>query len=227
MVPFVPCSPPLYITMSREVRASKRCVESESEDSEGEKTVSPKHGNKVTKTGTAGTANVAKGRDAMRAMRRLVDAMHSGERKDNFMEAVNALTEQYDEVILSYVAKRDGLRLANETMEQMSEAVADLRDEAGEQMELLKKLLKQRPGCGCGAGKATNTAGRCTGTCGCARMNLQCNDKCGCGEFCTRPGDKKSNADNIANRRQRGILRFGAAQGAGASAAAAAADNEA
>jgi hypothetical protein len=185
----------------------------------------PKQGYKVTKSGTAGTATVAKGRNRLRAVLSLVADMSAGNRKTNFMEAVNALTEEYDEVILAYVGKRDALREANSSLDEMRDAAQNLEATEAEVATLratVTKLLEKRAGCGCASGKANNTAGRCTGACGCAKLDVQCNDKCGCGEFCTRPGDKKSNVNNIVNRRHRGILRGVRRSGAGASAAAAA-----
>ncbi len=198
-------------------KASKRGDSSSSDEEEQARRL--QHGGKVTRSGTAGTAKVAQGRDAVRGILDAVDEMRDSNTKDKMMEAVDALSKQFDQVILAYVSKRDALQGANETVEKMQEALETAGQTEEQLREQMKKLASGHHGCGCKQGSDTSIAGRCV-ACGCARAGVQCSDKCSCSKFCQRPGNKSASmAEAVVVKRHKGILKV---RHASASAAAAA-----
>lgn len=169
-----------------------------------------KHEEKVKKKkSTEGTKTVAKGADSLAALRALIKKMPAGSKERNdMMTALNALTKEYDNVIVAYVGKRKGLVEANKLLEQVQEQLEKAGQTEAELRKEIKKLTGMRSGCGCGKGTKTSVAGRCFG-CGCAKAGMDCTDKCGCGIYCSRPGNKSdvAEADKALEARYRKIIQ--------------------
>ncbi len=179
---------------------AKQRDESEDEVSEPEIEELENRG-EVTKAGTAGTKRAAVAGDAITKLAVVIDKMKAGGRKNDIINAFNKVCIGYDQVILSYVGKRDALKSANDVIATLRDTVATMEKGAAETVE---KVLAQRRGCSCRvATQAGSMAGRCV-TCACAKANAKCSKVlygCRCGDDCTRRESKQKEVDSIVKKR--------------------------
>ena len=186
-------------------QATKQRDESEDDVSEPE-IEELENRSEVTKSGTAGTKRAAVAGDAITKLAVVIDKMKASSRKNDLINAFNKVSIGYDQVIISYVGKREALKSANNVIVALRDSLETMEKGSADALE---KVLSQRRGCRCHIAKDKGSrAGRCE-TCACARANLKCNKElyaCSCGPDCTRPEDKQKEVDRIVKKRV-GILK--------------------
>jgi hypothetical protein len=164
------------------------------------------HRREVTKSGSKGTRITAVTGDVLGKLAIAIETLNPGSRKNNIINTFNKLCTGYDQVIVSYVAKRDALVSANKVIETLRDTVGSLEKNSAEAVE---KVLATRRGCSCRiALQAGSMAGRCV-TCTCAKANVKCSKVlygCRCGDDCTRRESEEKEAEGVVKKRM-GILK--------------------
>jgi hypothetical protein len=164
------------------------------------------HRREVTKSGSKGTRLTAVTGDVLGKLAIAIETLNPGSRKNNIINTFNKLCTGYDQVIVSYVAKRDALVSANKVIETLRDTVGSLEKNSAEAVE---KVLATRRGCSCRiAVQAGSMAGRCV-TCTCAKANVKCSKVlygCRCGDDCTRRESEEKEAEGVVKKRM-GILK--------------------
>jgi hypothetical protein len=131
-----------------------------------------------TKSGTAGSASVAEGRDAAMVLAEEIEELPKGKEKNNVIIAFNTMALHYDSVIKHYIAKRNALREADDVIEGLRGHVDALSSMATEDRAKMNALIATRRGCGC-----KKQGGQCTGGCGCSGTKgvvVPCGSHCSC-----------------------------------------------
>ncbi len=191
--------------MSSKKKQAKRRDETDSDVSEPEIQELENRG-EVSKMGTNGTKRTAVTGDAITKLAIIIDKMKAGGRKNDIINAFNKVCTGYDQVILSYVGKREALKSANDVIATLRDSVATMEKGAA---ETVAKVLAQRRGCSCRVAVAPGSmAGRCV-TCACAKANVKCSKilyACRCGEDCTRRESRQKEVDSVIKKRF-GILK--------------------